>query len=138
MPTFIDMFTCNTCGDVYDRYKELKQQEMAWEQLLTEVTVIDDEKVFWDSIKQKKHKMVFVVPPLLMGESLLKPAIRRRRVLLECAEEFYQKRILNRRNTKGVFEKDFAFIVVRSVTILVTVRLIPLPDCEKVVRFKFS
>ena len=44
VPTLINMFMRNTCCAVHDRYKELKQQDLTWEQFLTEVTVIDDEE----------------------------------------------------------------------------------------------
>ena len=54
VPTLIDMFMRNTCYAVHDRYKELKQQDLTWEQFLTEVTVINDEEAWWDSSKHKK------------------------------------------------------------------------------------
>ena len=54
VPTLIDMFMRNTRRAVHDRYKELKQQELTWEQFLTEVTVINDEEACWDSLKQKE------------------------------------------------------------------------------------
>ena len=44
VPTLIDMFMRNTWHAVHDRYKELKQQDLTWEQFLTEVTVINDEE----------------------------------------------------------------------------------------------
>ena len=53
VPTLIDMFMQNTRRAVHDRYKELKQRELTWEQFLTEVTVIDDEEVRWESSKRK-------------------------------------------------------------------------------------
>ena len=54
VPTLIDMFMRNTCCAVHDRYKELKQQDLTWEQFLTEVTVINDEEAWWDSSKRKE------------------------------------------------------------------------------------
>ena len=54
VPTLINMFMCNTCCAAHDRYKELKQQELIWEQFLKEVTVIDDEEACWDSLKWKE------------------------------------------------------------------------------------
>ena len=54
LPTLIDMFMRNTQRAVHDRYKELKRQELTWEQFLTEVTVIDDEEARWDSSKRKE------------------------------------------------------------------------------------
>ena len=50
----IDMFMRNTWRAVHDSYKELKRQELTWEQFLTEVTVIDDEEARWDSSKRKE------------------------------------------------------------------------------------
>ena len=49
LPTLINMFMLKTCHSVHNRYKELKQQELKWEQYLTEVTLIDDEEACWDS-----------------------------------------------------------------------------------------
>ena len=46
VPTLIDMFMQNTCCAVHNRYKELKQQELKCEQLLTEVTFINDEEAW--------------------------------------------------------------------------------------------
>ena len=51
MPTLINMFMCNTRLAVHNKYKELKQCELTWEQYFTEVTVIDDEEACWDSFK---------------------------------------------------------------------------------------
>ena len=50
----IDMFMRNTWRAVHNRYKELKRQELIWEQFLTEVTVINDEEARWDSSKRKE------------------------------------------------------------------------------------
>ena len=44
VPTLIDMFMLNTRCAVHNRYKELKQWELTWEQFLTELTVINDEE----------------------------------------------------------------------------------------------
>ena len=49
MLTLIVIFMHNTGSAVHDWYKELKQQELTWEQFLTEVTVVDDKEAFWDS-----------------------------------------------------------------------------------------
>ena len=48
------MFMRNTWRAVHDRYKELKQQDLTWEQFLTEITVINDEEAQWDSSKRKE------------------------------------------------------------------------------------
>ena len=58
VPTLIDMFTHNTHCAVYDWYKELKQQGLTWEQFLTEVTVINDEKAQLYFLKQKEAQVV--------------------------------------------------------------------------------
>ena len=44
----------NTQHAVHNWIKELKHQELAWEQFLMEVTIIDDEEAWWDSSKQKE------------------------------------------------------------------------------------
>ena len=44
-------FSCGILGMLHARYKELKQQDLTWEQFLTEVTVMDDEEAWWDSSK---------------------------------------------------------------------------------------
>ena len=44
VPTLIDMFMCNTRRAVHNRYKELKQWELTWEQFLKEVTEINYEE----------------------------------------------------------------------------------------------
>ena len=54
VPTLSGMFMCNTRHAEHDRYKELKQHELTWEQFLTEVTLIDDEKACWDTMKRKE------------------------------------------------------------------------------------
>ena len=54
VPALIDMFMRNTCCAVRDRYKELKQQDLTWEQFLTEVTIINHEEAHWDSLKRKE------------------------------------------------------------------------------------
>ena len=46
VPTLIDVFMRNTHCDVHDRYKELKQQDLTWEQFLMEATVIADEEAW--------------------------------------------------------------------------------------------
>ena len=50
----INMFKRNTFCALHDWYKELKQQELSWEQFLTEVTVIDDEEAWWDLSKHNE------------------------------------------------------------------------------------
>ena len=52
--TLIDMFMRNTWCAVHDWYKELKRQELTWEQFLTVVAIINDEEAWWDSSKQKE------------------------------------------------------------------------------------
>ena len=81
VPTLINMFMRNTCRAVHNKYKELKQRELTWEQFLTEVTVINDEEACWGSSKQKKHKREIVFLSLVMGENVQRPAPRSRRVL---------------------------------------------------------
>ena len=54
LPTIIEMFMRNTQHAVHDWYKELKRQELTWEQFLTEVTVINDEEAWWGSSNCKE------------------------------------------------------------------------------------
>ena len=75
LPTLIDMFMRNTQRAVHNRYKELKRQELTWEQFLTEVTIIDDEEARWDSSKRKEDdKDKNVRPQVTRGQ---KPARRK-------------------------------------------------------------
>ena len=48
------MFMQNACCVVYNWYKELKQQELTWEQFLTDLIVIDDEEARQYSSKRKE------------------------------------------------------------------------------------
>ena len=81
MPTLIDMFMHNTRHAVHNRYKELKQRELTWEQFLTEVTVTNDEEACWDSLKRKEAQEGNRCPVPVKGENVLRPAPRSRRVL---------------------------------------------------------
>ena len=92
VPTLIDMFMRNTCCAVHDRYKELKQQDLTWEQFLTEVTVIDDEEAQWDSLKRKK--MTRVGKSLLlatMTESVLRLSRKSQEVLLPTVLKSFER-----------------------------------------------
>ena len=51
--------------------------------------------------------------------------------LSECAEEFRKELFKAKKNTKGVFVRDFALNVDRRVTILVIVSVTLLPPWEK-------
>ena len=108
---------CNARCAVHNRYKEVKQWELTWEQFLTEVTVINDEEAQWDSSKQNKHRKEIVVLSLIMGESMLSPAPRSKEMLswivLIC---FVRNWIFPRRNNKRGFGKEFTSAVVGRVT----------------------
>ena len=89
MPTLIDMFMCNTRRALHNRYKELKQRELTWEQFLTEVTVINDEEACWDSLKQKEAQEGNRCPVPGDGGKRAKTSSKKQKsVLLDCAEEF--------------------------------------------------
>ena len=80
---------CNTRHAVHNRYKELKQRELTWEQFLTEVTVIDDEEACWDSSKQKEAKEGKCCPVPGNGGKRAKTSSKKQKsALLDCAEEF--------------------------------------------------
>ena len=53
VPTLIDMFMRNNCCAVHDRYKELKQCELTWDQFLTEITVVVNKEAKQDNSKRK-------------------------------------------------------------------------------------
>ena len=89
MPTLIDMFMCNTRCAVHDWYKELKHQELTWDQFLTEVTVINDEEARWDSSKRKEAQEGNCCPvPGNGGKHAKTSSKKQRNALLDCAEEF--------------------------------------------------
>ena len=54
VPTLIGMFMKNTCYAVHGNYNDLKQQDLTWEQFLTEVTIINNEEAWWDFSKRKE------------------------------------------------------------------------------------
>ena len=92
VPTLIKMFMCNTHHAVHDRYKELKQRELTWEQFLTEVTVINNEEACWDSLKQKEVQEGNCCPVLSnKGKHAKLSSKKQKNALLYCAEEFFQK-----------------------------------------------
>ena len=92
MPTLIDMFMRNTRHAVHDWYKELKQQELTWEQVLTEVTVINDEEACWDSLKQKEAQEGNRCPAPGNGGKRAKTSSKKQKsALADRAEEFWQK-----------------------------------------------
>ena len=107
VPTLINMFMCNTWRAANDQYKKLKQQELTWEQLLTEVTLIDDEESCWDSLKWKEaHEGNCCPVPGNGGKRAKSSSKKQKNALLDCAEEFcqilnisqdeYQKRVWER------------------------------------------
>ena len=53
-------------------------------------------------------------------------------------KSYVRNQIQERKNTRGVFEKNFALNVVRKVTKLVIVRVIPLPPWEKAGIIEFA
>ena len=91
VPTLIDMFMRNTRRAVHDWYKELKQQELTWEQFLTEVTVINDEEAHWDSSKRKEAQEGNCCPVHGNGVNVQKPAQRSRRVLCQIVLKSFDK-----------------------------------------------
>ena len=48
VPTLIDRIMQKTYCAIQNRYKELKQQKLTWEQFLMEASVINDEEGCWD------------------------------------------------------------------------------------------
>ena len=92
MPTLIDIFMQNTHRAVPNRYKELKQRELTWEQFLAKVTVIDDEEACQDSLKRKEAQEGNCCPVPSHGGNCAKPSFKKQRnALSDCAEEFQQK-----------------------------------------------
>ena len=90
VPTLIDMLIQNTYCAVNKRYKELKQQELTWEQFLTEATVINDEKAWWDSSKRKEDDKGRHLPSSCKNDRKRVKASKKkpRSTLSNCAEEF--------------------------------------------------
>ena len=84
------MFMRNTWCAVHDRYKELKQQDLTWEQFLTEVTVIDDEEAQWDSSKRKEDDEGRRLTSSCNNDKKRVKASKKkpRSALSNCAEEF--------------------------------------------------
>ena len=77
VPTLINMFMQNTYHTVYNWYKELKQQELKWEQFLTEANVTNDKEARWDSLKRKGDNKVRQLPSSSnMAESVAWPERR--------------------------------------------------------------
>ena len=101
------MFMRNTWRAVHDRYKELKQQELTWEQFLTVVTVIDDEEACWDSLKRKEAQEGNCRPvPGNGGKHAKTSSKKQNSALLDCAEEFWQKlNIMQEEYQKRVHER---------------------------------
>ena len=92
VPTLTDMFIRNTRCAVHNRYKELKQRELTWEQFLTEVTVIDDEEARWDSSKRKEAQEGNCRPaPGNEGKRAKTSSKKQKSALWDRAEEFRQK-----------------------------------------------
>ena len=87
------MFIRNTCHAVHDRYKELKQQDLTWEQFLTEVTVINDEEAWWDSSKRKEDDKGRHLPSSCNNDRKHVKASKKksRSALYNCAEEFQKE-----------------------------------------------
>ena len=123
VPTLIDMFMRNTCHAVHDRYKELKQRDLTWEQFLTEVTVMDDEEAQWDSSKRKEDDKGRHLPVSCSNDRKRVKASKKKpcSALSNCADEFqkelnlskeeYQKKAHNRLcpccGRKGHFVGDY-------------------------------
>ena len=90
VPTLINMFMRNFYCAVRDRYKELKQQDLTWEQFLMEVTVINDEEAWWDSSKRKEDDKGRHLPSSCNNDRKRVKASKKkpRSALSNCAEEF--------------------------------------------------
>ena len=75
VPTLIDMFMQNNCCAVHNWCKELKQQELTWENFLTEVTSLMMRRL--DGIPQSVRRMTRVGNShllVIMTESVSNPA----------------------------------------------------------------
>ena len=90
LPTLIDMFMRNTRRAVHNRYKELKRQELTWEQFLTELTIINDEEAQWDSSKYKEDDKGRQLSSSCNNDRKCVKANKKksRSALSNCAEEF--------------------------------------------------
>ena len=92
VPTLIDMFMRNTCCAVHDRYKELKQQDLTWEQFLTEVTVMMMRRL--GGIPQSVRRMTRVGTShllVIMTESVSKPARKSHVVLFPIVLKSFKR-----------------------------------------------
>ena len=56
MSTLINIFMRNTRRAVHNRHNVLKRRKLTWEQFLSEVTTIDNEKSRWDTSRHKDKK----------------------------------------------------------------------------------
>ena len=85
--TLINMFMRKPRRAVHNRYKELKQQELTWEQFPTEVTVIDDGEACWDSLKRKEAQEGNCCPvPGNGGKRAKTRSKKQKSALSDCAE----------------------------------------------------
>ena len=87
LPTLIYLLMRNIWRMVHNWYNELKRQELTWEQFLTEVTVINNEEAWWDTLK-RRDKNEGKCCPNLENKQALSSKKKPKAGLSDCAVEF--------------------------------------------------
>lgn len=86
-------------------------------ELLTEVTVIYDEELQWDSLKQKKGKIGNCCPISGNEGKRAKGSKKKHKsACLHCAEKFFLKVFINQEKTKGGYRDFFVSVAVKRAT----------------------
>ena len=108
VPKLINMFMRNICYAAHNRYKKFKHQELTWEQFLTEVTVISDEKLSCDTFLYKNEYEGKQCPAQDNHEKASKKLNRR---LLTHAEDFKKDlKILKEEHQKRISEQTVSVL----------------------------